>query len=156
MYAFETVNDRPKNAIKYILKKLKKRMTGKEGMLYPGYSEIGYAKALTDELLNFSKENPEAIKSDYDKPQWEWQKEAKPKIGCPFLIHGGGVSDWVRTSTVKSYYVCDDPENHPDKLVLPKDFPIEDISSIPEMKKGDLLIATRNSIYLLEVLGEKQ
>jgi len=149
MSDFKTINNIPENAIRYEMRKLKKRKDGITKMVYPGYSETGYAKVLTDELITFAKKNPKAKEEDYSKPFWEWQEKAKPKIGYPFLIDGGHTTDWLRTSTVKSYYVCGDSNDCPDKLILPKGFPIEDISEMPEMKEGDILMATRNSIYLL-------
>jgi len=62
----------------------------------------------------------------------------------------GELPSGIRTSMIRSYYVHDDPDNHPDKLVLPKGFPIEELASfnMDNLQKGDILYLTMNSLYL--------
>ena len=55
------------------------------------------------------------------------------------------------TSVVKSIYVH---ETEADKLVLPSEFDYtEDITSV-DMKEGDVMFATNNSVYLLRRVNE--
>ena len=95
---------------------------------------------------------------DFDR-QWEEQEDLQPKIGWPIYCRGNRISaGYVRTSAVRSYYKhLADSSDHPDKLVLPAEFPEDDLYNfkMPEMKEGDYLIATANSIYYLQLHKEE-
>ena len=74
------------------------------------------------------------------------------QVGSCFYFNG--ISCNLRTSTVKSVYICNTEQ---DKLVLPSDFPDKeylDFSNI-ELKSGDILFATLNSVYALRDIQEK-
>lgn len=78
----------------------------------------------------------------------------KPKIGMPFYIVTEDELEGVRTSRVKSFYVHD---TNNDKLVLPSDFPDArdlDFSKV-NLKSGEMLIATCNSIYMVTDITNK-
>jgi hypothetical protein len=67
-----------------------------------------------------------------------------PTVGQRFILMG----DYgVNTSPVKSVYQHESETQ--DKLVLPSDFPRAKELIIPELKKGDYLFATLNSVYHL-------
>jgi hypothetical protein len=83
--------------------------------------------------------------------EWCVQKDLRPLIDSPIQFREDGVGGVLTISRVRSYYKHCDKGEHPDKLVLPKDFPIEENIEIPKMKDGDYLIATMNSIYYLEI-----
>ena len=74
----------------------------------------------------------------------------RPKIGYPVYVKGAAYYDYLRTSRIRSYYIHETDGADPDKLVLPKDFPLEDAAhiSLEGLEKGDMLLATMNSIYI--------
>jgi hypothetical protein len=111
-----------------------------------GTGGLGYVRVLTDEMIKALEDDSIDQKNII---QWEAQLEAKPKIGSVFYV--GDVGNWLRTSVIRSYYVHDDPEGyaeHPDKLVLPKEFPIQSNAFMPELVAGDIVLCTMNSLYL--------
>lgn len=79
-------------------------------------------------------------------------EDDRPNIGEPLWFYGRGIYDWLQTSVIRSYYVHEDGDNHPDKLVLPSEFPMEDLVNMdmPLMEKGDMLLCTMNSIYFAQ------
>lgn len=71
----------------------------------------------------------------------------EPEVGKELFVQCRGFQ-FLKTSTVKSIYKMDSDQ---DKLVLPSDFPdaVElDFSGL-KFQSGDMLIATRNSIYAI-------
>lgn len=66
----------------------------------------------------------------------------------------GSLPAGIRTSMIRSYYVHDDADNHPDKLVLPAEFPREELANLnmSKLEKGDILYLTMNSLYLARPL----
>jgi hypothetical protein len=62
----------------------------------------------------------------------------------------------IRTSKIRSYYVHNDADNHPDKLVLPSEFPREELVDLDmnKLEKGDILYLTMNSLYLARPVQE--
>ena len=78
--------------------------------------------------------------------KWEIQDIMYPQIGYPVFVKRVGLSrDFIRTSNVTSW--CQLGSDN-DKLILPKDFPIEALPEKFNFEEGDILIATLNSIYL--------
>jgi hypothetical protein len=68
-----------------------------------------------------------------------------PEVGRRYVVSGerdGAIS----TSLLKSIYKHE-PESGRDKLILPVDFPDATKLDFPEMKQGDYLLATCNSVY---------
>ena len=76
----------------------------------------------------------------------------KVEIGKPFILES--YRDWFRTSNIRSIYQHEDASDN-DKLILPKNFPIASDLDIPELKNKDILLATMNSIYLLQAVEEE-
>lgn len=79
---------------------------------------------------------------------YEEAAEFKPKIGYPvFVYHRNG--GWLKTSIIRAYHIHETDGDAPDKLVLPKGFPVEDIVEMPSgyLQPEDMLLATMNSIY---------
>jgi hypothetical protein len=77
-----------------------------------------------------------------------------PEIGSSYHLRdcsqGGYLcAEYFHSSTVKSIYIHDSEDY--DKLVLPIDFPKTAIHlNIPIMEKGEMLLATMNSVYLVQ------
>lgn len=114
----------------------------------PGTTCSGFVRVFTDECVKFMEENGEESK-EFDGIPWECQMKAKPKIGSVFYV--GGLNSWGRTSIVRGYYKHEDSEGyaeHPDKLVLPSEFPIESAANLPPLEVDDIVICTMNSLYL--------
>ena len=86
--------------------------------------------------------------------EWVKQSDFQPILGEPILFQGPYMGQHLVTSMIRSYYKECDKGEHPDKLVLPQGFPIEENIQIPAMKEGDYLLATMNSIYYLEAYNE--
>lgn len=121
-------------------------------MIYNGESGSGYIRVLTQEFVNHM-ENEDPEKGEFMGIQWETQSELKPRIGSVVIAEGYG--RWIRTSVVRSYYVHEDPNGyaeHPDKLVLPGNFPIETLVKMTpddwKFEPGDVVMCTMNSMYL--------
>ena len=134
----------PDGAKCYQLIKLSRRSDART--VRDGEGGAGYVRVLTNEKIKHLKDEDG---TEFLGLDWECQKVARPKIGSVFMVAGAG--RWLRTSLVESYYVHDDPDNyktHPDKLVLPPGFPIETATSFPELKPGDVVLCTMNSLYL--------
>jgi hypothetical protein len=73
-----------------------------------------------------------------------------PEIGRPVQVVRPGLSgEYIRTSLVTSWCAL---MTDNDKLILPKDFPIERLPKHFDFKEGDILIATKNSVYLAKLL----
>ena len=68
-------------------------------------------------------------------------------VGHAAYFSGPHMYDFVRTSVVRHVY------EHGDELNLPEGFPESDLERLeyPELKNGDILVATMNSIYLAKV-----
>jgi hypothetical protein len=74
--------------------------------------------------------------------------ESLPQVGQSFCLSHGIV---LRTSTVKSVYVHESEDY--DKLVLPKNFPKTAAHLLfPLMEKGEILFATLNSVYYVQLI----
>ena len=73
-------------------------------------------------------------------------------IGERFEVARG--ANYINTSAVKSIYVHGSESF--DKLMLPAGFPEPEFLDFPELKDGDTLIATMNSVYLLRQINGKQ
>ena len=68
--------------------------------------------------------------------------------GKSVRIQDTRTGEWLTTSTIRSLYMHESDSGY-DKIILPSDFPISKDLDIPEMKDGDLLIGTMNSVYFL-------
>lgn len=108
--------------------------------------------------LRKNKEDPEALAAMAEIgpwDAWEQQNDLQPKIGFPVKFLANKMdAGTLRTSAVRSYYKHEgDSSDHPDKLVLPSEFPSDDLlyMDFPVMKKGDYLLATANSIYFAQL-----
>lgn len=60
----------------------------------------------------------------------------------------------IRTSLIASVYQHNPIEGQ-DKLVLPKEFDIENLPELPKMNVGEFLILTLNSVYYLRKIEVK-
>jgi hypothetical protein len=113
-----------------------------------GQSVIGAFMVPTEEAIDWMKQE-----DDVQPPEklWEEPEALIPKINEPILIRSDDNWAYLRTSKVRSYYVHETDGSEPDKLILPKDFPVHSIHDLPQdlLVPGDLLMATMNSIYLL-------
>jgi hypothetical protein len=71
-----------------------------------------------------------------------------PQIGQCVLIQGLGLFDHVRTSRIEDFYIHDDYDNSKDKITLKPEnaFLLNNI----KFDKGDVLLVTLNSLYLLK------
>jgi len=137
---------------KYIFTKLG-RKADPENKAHPmvstGQTVNGHASRWTEEAVDWEGDETK-VTEDFDGTVWEEQEELVPRVGYPMMIRGRGFSNWIRTSCVRSFYIHEDVEGR-DKLVLPSNFPIDDIGQLSEMNKGDVLIATMNSIYFAKL-----
>ena len=80
----------------------------------------------------------------------EYVDKLEPIIGYPIFV--GGFITGMRTSCIKS---IQRPGTENDKLILPKDFSIEDEELLLEFLNGfedDMLLVTLNSFYKITVL----
>lgn len=100
--------------------------------------------------LNHRKDHhhgPEASAFVKTGEAFELRFETLPEVGeafCGYLTPYGHFN----TSTVKSVFVAgSDPR---DKLVLPESFEAREQLEIPEVKEGDYLLSTKNSLYWLK------
>ena len=93
--------------------------------------------------------------SDRDNVEKKTIKEISDLIGNLAFFEGDRMHDWIRTSVIRSVY---EHGGEIDKLILPKEFPKEDYLNMesPEMRDGDVLIATMNSIYLAQKVDNKE
>ena len=96
----------------------------------------------------FHKESPEIYTGDKFTGYINF-----PVVGKRFDVEGikSRAEDWFSSSPIKSIYVHGTGR---DKLVLPSDFPDAlhlDMSKL-DMKPGEMLLATLNSVYLVSDL----
>lgn len=142
-------NFRRGTLMKVQLTKLKRR-SNPENPAYPlisdGQGVIGEFKVPTPALIKYWEEEVEVPEGD---PYYEIAGELKPIIGHPILV--GDLPTGIRTSRIRSYYVHEKPDEHPDKLVLPANFPIKEVEGLDmnKLDKGDMILATMNSLYLV-------
>ena len=69
------------------------------------------------------------------------------RCGVPLLLYPADIQ-FFHTSRIRSIYEHETNDGY-DKLVLPANFPSAADLKIPELKKGDVLLGTMNSVYLL-------
>ena len=85
----------------------------------------------------------------HNNPEWfdfEGDLAYPLEIGKVCLL--GTISRYFHTSIVRSIYEHLS-ESELDRLILPKDFPMSQDLNVPELRRGDILLATMNSVYLL-------
>ena len=73
-----------------------------------------------------------------------------PEIGQCVWIQGRGIFDYVRTSIIQDFYIHEDYENSKDKIALKPEN--AHLLSTTKFEKGDVLLITMNSLYLLKVI----
>jgi len=95
-----------------------------------------------------NKKNPENYNQPTQFAMTGKLRGGELKIGDSAVVLSHNSSEWFHTSRVRSLYIHESDSGF-DKLILPKDFPISEDLVIPELKSGDALIGTMNSVYLL-------
>lgn len=73
-------------------------------------------------------------------------KDGTPAKGFPLLVNGNSIWSYLRTSVVENYWKLKE-EDGQDKIVLPKEFAEFNLPN--NLKDGDIVVRTRNSIYLM-------
>lgn len=76
-------------------------------------------------------------------------KKDKLVLGQCCTVTGGHFNEYIRTTELKSIYQHKGNSGF-DKLVLPNHFGDVTKLEFPELKDGDFLLATRNSVYHLQ------
>jgi hypothetical protein len=77
-----------------------------------------------------------------------------PQVGKSFIFWIPEIGNTLLLSTVQALYSPSRVQEGADKLVLPTGFPEPEHLSIPELLHSDVLIATRNSLYLLREVAQ--
>ena len=86
-----------------------------------------------------------------DPDNYDYPNHLFARIGQCVMVNSPPSDRFLRTSRIRSYYIHETDGTHPDKLVLPQGFPIEDLKDLKldNLIAGDMLLATQNSIYLV-------
>lgn len=137
--------------MKVVIKKITRRLNPELNfpVLVPtgavGFGDFGIMKEKT------AVEGVEEGINPNDPENYDYPDTLFARVGQCVMIGTPGSDHWIRTSRIRSYYVHETDGSHPDKLVLPKGFPVEDCAqlSLEELEPGDMLLATQNSIYLV-------
>lgn len=137
--------------MKVAIKKLTRRVNPESNFstLVPtgmvGFGDFGVMKENTTSQDSETEINPN------DPENYDYPEELFARLGKCIMVGAPNSDLWLRTSKIRSYYIHDGDGTHPDKLVLPKEFPIEDSVAVSteELEPGNMLLATQNSIYLV-------
>jgi len=105
----------------------------------------------TQLMIDFLDNKIELEDMTFDDLYYLAEDNVYAKIGHPILVKDKGIYNWIKTSNIKSFFKKDSDN---DKLILPKDFPLEVINLLKEIKITSNMIVylTQNSIYLGEIL----
>jgi hypothetical protein len=89
----------------------------------------------------------------------KWDKEGAafypPEVGERFVVFPNGESVFGTSLVMSVYKHGEGDVTGIDKLTLPNNFPVKDVPNNIEIKMGDYLLSTLNSIYLVREVKTK-